>query len=171
MANYCTAAEIEIAVARWFNPRAVLVVPNVSWGLGVHECDLLIVSRNNYASEVEIKVTHADLRADAKKRHKHESHKIKRLWFALPEKLEACLADVPERAGVLLVGKTGRITVVRKPVDNCEARALSNDERLRVARLGAIRIWDLKERIRDLRWLLEQTGPAKKEKEHADEER
>jgi hypothetical protein len=47
------AGDIEIAVARHFNPRQKLIVPNVSWGLGFHyELDLLVVTQSRYAWEV-----------------------------------------------------------------------------------------------------------------------
>ena len=80
-----TAKDIEISVAKYMDPRVNLIVPNASWGLGLHECDLLVISKAGYASEVEIKVSKADLLRDREKRHGHASDRIKALWFALPE--------------------------------------------------------------------------------------
>jgi len=62
-----TSKEIEILVADYFNYRANLIVPNVSWGLGVHECDILVLTKAGYAWEVEIKTSVADVKADLKK--------------------------------------------------------------------------------------------------------
>ena len=47
--------KMEIAIARSWNYRRHLIVPNVSWGFGVHECDLLVISPSGYATEIEIK--------------------------------------------------------------------------------------------------------------------
>jgi hypothetical protein len=97
------AAEIEIAVARYFHPRVNLVVPNVSWGMGLHECDLLVITRAGYAYEVEIKISKSDLKKDREKRHCHVSSRISRLYFAIPKELENCIDYVPERAGIISV--------------------------------------------------------------------
>ena len=64
-----TAAEIEVVVAQYFDPRRNVIVPNVWWGWGLrHECDLVVMTKTGYAYEVEIKVSRSDLKADLKKR-------------------------------------------------------------------------------------------------------
>lgn len=69
------ARDIEIAIAKMFNYRMNVIVPNVSWGLGLRcECDLLIVSQRRYATEIEIKVSKSDIKADKKK---HPAARIK----------------------------------------------------------------------------------------------
>lgn len=40
-----TCTQIETLVARKWNFRQNIIVPNVSWGLKIHECDLLIASK------------------------------------------------------------------------------------------------------------------------------
>jgi len=83
-----TARDVEIRVARYFNPRVNLIVPNVSWGFGLnYEADLVIVRPSWFCDEIEIKVTIADLKADAKKKHIHDGKMFKRLWFAMPDYL------------------------------------------------------------------------------------
>ena len=62
-----TAKHIELEVARWFDTRRFLVVPNVSWGLMPYECDLLAMASSRYLYEIEIKVSGADIKADLKK--------------------------------------------------------------------------------------------------------
>lgn len=60
------AAEIAAAVLRQvFQRRCLLVVPNCSWT--GHECDLLGVDGSLRIIDVEIKISRADLRADAGK--------------------------------------------------------------------------------------------------------
>ena len=144
---------MECALASWFDYRVNLIVPNVYWGFGEgnHECDLLIVSKAGYCTEVEIKVTRADLRADTKKAHGHDDRNIKYLYFALPDYLDHCLEFVPEHAGIILVrpwkpgyqaGPTCRR--VRDPVCRKYAPKMNDRMRYKVARLGALRIWNLK---------------------------
>ncbi len=146
-------AEMEIALASWFDYRQNLIVPNVYWGMNMHECDLLVVSRVGYVTEVEIKVSRADLRKDAEKKHGHNGGRvIKFLYFALPESLkEAALEFVPERAGILTVWDDRdhglRVRRVRDALPNKVATKMSDSERYKVARLGALRIWNLKRKL------------------------
>lgn len=148
------ASDVEIQVARLFNYRANLIVPNVSWGLQLrHECDLLIVSPALWATEVEIKVTASDIRADLKKEHRHLSNKIRRLYFAVPDYLTDCL-DIPQDSGLISVDSHDHpwhTKIVRRPRFNKLARKLTEDEYTKLAELGTMRIWSLKEHIRLLK--------------------
>jgi len=151
---------MECALATWFDYRINLIVPNVYWGWGLdnHECDLLIVSKAGYVTEVEIKISRADLRADAKKSHGHRNARIKYLYFAVPEKLEtAALEFVPERAGIITV-RNGENVVgiyphrpkckrIREPSKTINVSKMSDHERYKIARLGALRIWNLKRKL------------------------
>ena len=150
--------DMELALVAHFDYRRNLIVPNVHWGMNMHECDLLMLSQHNYATEVEIKISMADLRADAKKPHGHRSGgRIKNLWFALPEKLKEKHLEkieqlVPERAGILFVREdddnwTPRVRMHRPPRGNANARNWTDEERYKLARLGALRIWNLKRKI------------------------
>lgn len=152
-----TCLDIETAVAKMWNIRTHIIVPNVSWGLNLHECDLLIVTKSNYAIEVEIKVSKSDLKKDAEKMHMHESSKIKLLYFAIPEKMLNCIDLIPGKAGIIVIYKReikqydwqsdyyGNI--VRQPQRNIQARALSDGERIKLLELGCMRIWALKNKI------------------------
>ncbi len=162
--NGITTPEMECALANWLNYRANLIVPNVYWGMtGFHECDLLVVSKAGYLTEIEIKVTKSDLRADKKKWHGHRSLRIKRLFFALPDYLEHCVDLVPERAGIILVRPEGNVPGVypyhprcratRPAQRNKDAGKISEADRYKIARLGALRIWNLK---RQLAWCRKQ---------------
>jgi len=91
-----TTPEMEIALAEYFGIRQNLIVPNVSWGMDSHECDLFILTPAGYGWEVEIKVSKADLFKDKHKRHRHNSSKIKFLYFAIPEYLERYIDEIPE---------------------------------------------------------------------------
>ena len=152
------AIEIEVAVAHHFGTRQNLIVPNTSWGLSMHECDLLVMTKAGFLYEVEIKVTKADLKRDAKKPHGHDNVRLKRLYFALPEKIaKECMDLIPFHAGVLAVKPVEDgvfyheiVECLRKAVDRKGARFVTPDEAYAIARLGALRIWGLKEKIIEL---------------------
>ncbi len=148
-----TTPEMEVALSSYFDYRMNLIVPNVHWGMNMHECDLLMVSKAGYCTEIEIKVTRADLKKDAEKRHGHWSNRIKYLYFAIPTYLESCIEFVPERAGIVTVRPdtdpedwTPRCRIIRKPTPN-KAQKMSDADRYKVARLGALRIWGLKRKL------------------------
>jgi hypothetical protein len=132
--------------------------------MDMHECDLLICSKAGYLTEVEIKTSVADLRADAKKAHGHRSARIKRLFFAIPdylfdteEKAQKITHLMPDRAGILTVtsiaaaeirkGWAPRTKIWRKPVENRAAGKITSAEKYKMARLGALRIWGLKRKL------------------------
>ena len=147
--------DIELAVVNYFNMRRHVIVPNVSYGLGLHECDLLVAQPNGYAIEVEIKRSRFDLLADAKKPHSHESDKIRKLYFAMPVSMyEKCKDDVPKRAGIIVVdrSKSGapRASRMREPEVNAKARKLTDAELFKLTKLGVMRIWALKRKVQAL---------------------
>lgn len=143
-----TARDIELAIASWLGIRTHIIVPNVSWGLNLHECDILAVSKSGYATEIEIKISASDLRADMKKGHQHDSPIIRYLYFAMPAKLSKYAELVPQRAGIIIV-ENGSCLVTRNCQVNSLARKLDVEEQLQVARLGVMRIWNLKASLRD----------------------
>jgi hypothetical protein len=164
-----TAQDIEIAVARHFDSRVNLIVPNVHWGWDLrHEADMIVLRPSGYCDEVEIKTTRADIRADLKKRYSHwESRRIARVWFAVPYQLAQC-PEIPAAAGILSVMRgrqeyvddkwvwipwrpgdsswTDSVTVVRpaRLRPKAERQTVTDAQRVKLAELGAMRIWDLK---------------------------
>ena len=147
------SCEIEIAVARHFNYRTNLIVPNVYWGLRFdYELDLIIVYQSHYASEVEIKISISDLKAEKRKRPgAHYSNKIRRLYFAVPYNLkDKSMALIPEKAGLLSVNIVKGFWVVsleKAPRINKSARKLEEREVNKLRELAAMRIWNLKEAL------------------------
>jgi len=163
MQTKLTTPEMEQRLAEYFDYRRYLIVPNLSWGIGIHECDLAIVTDSNYLWEVEIKVSKADLRKDADKRHQHIDYRrrIKRLYFAVPSYLaEDCLELSPERSGVISVHPDKhKVEIVRKPLDDRDAVKLSEAEVAKIARLGALRIWSLQQRLFEARRRIDELRP------------
>ncbi len=148
-----TTLEMEILLIGFFNPRINIIVPNVCWGMGLHECDLLVLTQSNYAYEIEIKTSKSDLIADTKKNHRHQHSLIKYLYFAVPNKLLSCIDYIPKNAGIIEVdNKYGRgCKVMRKPQRNAGAKQWQEDERFDLARLGTMRILPLKNKILKLK--------------------
>lgn len=143
------STEIEIAIANHFNPRRNLIVPNVSWGMGMHECDLLIVSRSGYATEIEIKVSRSDLIKDAEKKHGHRHNKISRLYFAIPSSLVPHIQYVPDHAGIVEVRGLWDLHWIRNaPALN--KYQFTSQEMYDLARLGSLRVWPLKRKLHNL---------------------
>jgi hypothetical protein len=161
-----TSYDIEVAVANYFNPRIHLIVPNISHGMYLHECDLLVMNGRNYGVEVEIKISKADVKKDLKKPHQHNSNRIRRLFFAIPEKLyiDDVVAMIPERAGIFVIEPAKKVlysaggkdnvsyTVPPKCVQkrsakiNKYARPFSDSERIEMGRLGMLRYWNIRNR-------------------------
>jgi len=158
--------EVEIAVMKYFGVRRNIIVPNVYWGIrGLnYECDLIRLTKNNYATEIEIKVSKSDLLKDKKKHHGHKSNLFKYLYFAVPEELTVCaLLGIPERAGLLAVRKVDvrnreyyeedyiyEVDEIKKPSINPNCRKWNDSDRLELTRLGAIRILGMKQKIERL---------------------
>lgn len=150
-----------LAIARTLFPwRRHVVVPNLSWGMGIgFEIDLGVLSSSDWLTEVEIKVTLADLKNDAKKwRHQRASIAegiIRKRYIAMPASLWTKYGvaqyhgngapALPDDVGRISVGddERARITHSAKPIAG--ARKLRPAERLQMIRLGCIRYWALRE--------------------------
>lgn len=152
-----TSLDIELAVANWLGilpshggmgSNRNILVPNFK-GMYLHECDLLLVSGAGWVTEIEIKVSVSDLRADKKKWHEHYSPLIRHLFFAMPSTMESNISDVPMHAGVLLI-ENGKCCEIRRPTANKSARKLTDKEILHIGRIAAMRIWTLKRKLNNI---------------------
>jgi len=148
------ALDIEVEVAKHFNPRINLIIPNIWWGLGfTHELDMLIVTPARCAYEVEIKVSKQDLLVDKQKKHCHEDRRIRELYFAVPEKLkDIALQEIPERAGLFIVNLNSdkwykRFDIVKRPKLNKHADKITDVEMIKLYHLASMRIWTLKTKL------------------------
>ena len=150
------AKEVEYAVARMFGTRQNLIVPNVSWGFSGlrYEADMVVVNKTGYAKEIEIKVSKADLIKDGNKKHSHDCRKFKELYFAIPEILLQHRENIPKKAGIIVI-KEGKnynnekylyAEIERNPERN-SAERLTQQEKYELARLGTLRIWNLKRKL------------------------
>lgn len=154
-----TTIEMEVAIAKYYGVRQNIIVPNISWGLpGMHECDMFIVKKSGYATEIEIKRSKSDLLADFNKRHNHKDrqNRISEFLYALPIQMyETCKDLIPENAGIITCEKYhlghGKWSVGVKTQRESkwvkDARKLTEAEKFKIATLGCMRIWSLKDKI------------------------
>lgn len=152
-----TSAEIEVGLAQYFNPRRNHVLINASWGLDFrYELDFLSITPAGYGTEVEIKVTKSDIKADLKKRFQHDDRRIRRVFFCVPEELvEFTLETIDPRFGVLKAGmhRDFGVTIyeVRAARIRPNAVPFSDKEISKANSLMNLRVWPLKRAIIALR--------------------
>ncbi len=146
--------DMEIALMNHVGIRQNIVVPNVSWSFLSYEADLVILTKSNYATEIEIKISKSDLKKDKEKNHNHNNEHFKYLYFAVPKDLvEFALTEIPDRAGLYEVYKTSNenrywVTQIRPPKLNKNHVRWKESERNYLSELGCMRILNLKEKIR-----------------------
>ena len=119
-----------------------------------YEADLMIISKARYATEIEVKTSLADWRADFKK-GKHQEHKfIKYFYYAVPAELvDKAPPEIPEQYGILSVahGSNGSLYATVKR----DAQVLPHTKvpkRVIVSAFKSVyfRHSDLRHRFRDL---------------------
>lgn len=144
--------------------RCVVLVDNCAWT--GHECDVLAVTHDFRIIDVEIKMTRADLKADAAKdkwwhrlyvpvgqpRNDQRRDWPPRIWkhyFAVPADMwdAHLLTFLPSPAsGVITVANGSRgiafAEVVRRAKPNPNAKRLDHAQVLDIARLANLRMWD-----------------------------
>lgn len=177
-------SEIETALARnsQFDFTKNIVVFNVkgsSEKLPIyHECDMLVLSKSGYLTEIEIKRSWNDFLADFKKKHNHHNFPIvKYFYYCVPvsifekvrDKLEKTYneknkSDGFDYTGIISYDEDLNLTFYGRRVKwfdsgNVEPtyysifpsmigyKRLFLEQRLELARLGAMRIVTLKEKI------------------------
>jgi len=143
------AGIVELAVAVLLDFRKNIIVPNVCFNWGVMECDMLVVDDKNRVTEIEIKVSISDLKADFKKPHKHNHKNLSRLIYAFPiEMLERALPIIPSNCGIITVESVNDLYFKASWYRQCRhdksKQPLTDKEVINLTRLGCMRIWSLK---------------------------
>jgi len=153
-----TTSEMEVAISKYFDYRKHIIVPNLSWGFFTHECDMFLIRKSGFGFEVEIKRSRSDMMADFKKNHGHidKKNRIVQLYYAFPLELLPKVEElVPKDCGIITVEKygdgigeyRGYARMHKEAKRRKGAKALTNAEQLKIARLGTMRIWTLKEKL------------------------
>lgn len=133
-----------------FNKRSDTMATNISWGLLNHEADFVSMNRSGYLTEIEIKRSWADFKADFKKDHGHNDERVYRFFFCVPEEIIDKVKDFiidkfPEnsdRPAVLYYDEQGCIGIcdIGTPFRK-NGRKLFIEEQLQFAKLSAKRFW------------------------------
>lgn len=157
--------DIEIALMKFFDIRKNIIVPNCYWGLYFskklrlnHEADLVILSKSNLATEVEIKVSLQDLKNDFKK-SKWKSYKksgntinpiFSKMFFAIPETLyEKSKNIIPANIGIITITEEEhKVKIIRKAKMNPKKVKWPDELKIKLLRLGCLRILGLKQKIK-----------------------
>ena len=163
--------EIEVALSKTdkFNFIRNIIAFNVngiSESLSIwHECDMLVLSKSGYLTEIEIKRSWSDFLADFKKKHRHEGNGvIKYFYYCIPENLLQQAYDKLEEVGAKYTGIItydedlhivfhgyryvnygGKYSFNFPSRDTY--RKLFLEEQLQIARFGAMRAVGLKEKM------------------------
>jgi hypothetical protein len=97
-----TEQAIQKALSRHFDWRKVKCYRNVCWGWGI--TDFLAVSEAGYATEVEIKISLSDWKADAAKPKWKHPQKSSMFYYAVPHYLMTTIpAHVRPEWGIMAV--------------------------------------------------------------------
>lgn len=146
---------IEVTVAQLLNYRKYIIIPNVSHGFFYNqEADMLVIDSNDRLSEIEIKISIADLKADFKKpKHTNPSELISRLIYAIPEELlEKAELIIPKKYGIITIRSYEDKGIIHAFANwhrmvrcNKEIKPLGIRDIRNLARLGCMRIWSLKQ--------------------------
>ena len=160
-----------------FGRQHLVVVPNCTWPGS--ECDLLVVTPNLRVIDVEIKISRADLKADAKKDKWYHSwdwrtdgnydaekrkprdwpQKVWKHYYCLPKDIwdDSLLECLPSpQSGVLLMhNHRGNddflIRVARPAKPDRKADRISPEDAVDIARLASLRMWDALQKLEERR--------------------
>jgi hypothetical protein len=158
-----------------FNRQHLIVVPNCNWT--GNECDLLVITRDLRVIDIEIKISKSDLKADIKKdkwyhrwdwridgawhgrRDKH--NRRRREWpehawkhyYAMPESVwdMSMSAILPKNSGIILLCDRNRIKLIRRAKPCRDAKKISAEDAINIARLSSLRMWNAYEELRKLK--------------------
>lgn len=125
--------------------RGYTPIPNVLMFGGRYEADFVYINKNNYLTEVEIKISVADFKADFKKKHYHDSNDVRSLYYALPKDLykkdkELFKSMAAERgAGIIVVGGCRTCEIVQKAAIRKNVKSLGPWQMIGYMRLGCLK--------------------------------
>lgn len=157
-----TTKQIEEAIVyNWLGDMSrYTIIPHLGFGLLNHEADLAIIDQRGCLTEIEIKRSLADLRADFKKDVFHCDEHVYRFWYCLPLAIKDKAYEVFDqhqdkinkllgvkeyrRPAVLLFDEAGNITCEGDA--RTSGRKLTLEERVTALRLMSIKYWDLRMR-------------------------
>jgi len=158
-----TYNDIEIAVVHLFGVRQHIILPNLSWAiLNSREADLVILKPSGHCTEIEIKQSFSDFKADFKKRHRKPGYSetfFRQLYYAIPNALtEKVMPLLPGHAGLIIVHDVDNpyAQIKKKAPVNKEALPRTTEQQFNIMRLACMRLWTAKEQVNSLRKINKQ---------------
>lgn len=162
-----TITEIEVSLAKHdkFNYIKNVVAFNVN-GLGeslklLHECDMLVLSKSGYLTEIEIKRSWQDFLNDFKKTHDHYGYGlIKHFYYCVPLSIKDKAIDYFNENGRFMISGfiiyDEELNISFEKVKNNDKefrsfRKLFLEEQFQVARFGAMRAILLREKLNKIK--------------------
>ena len=156
-----TIKQIELSLynSPWFDKRGDIMIPNLSWGLLNHEADFCIINKTHHLTEIEIKRSFSDFKADFKKNEFHKDEKIYRFFYCVPEKIyDKVVNFMAEEAqvkkfvdtyglyyrkpGILTYDELGNITMTNYSTGYTGyGRKLFLEEMVKIGRYMSLRYW------------------------------
>ena len=152
-----TIDQIHLALRNsiFWKKRTDIMIPNLSWGLLPYEADFVVVNKSGYMTEIEIKRSWEDFKADFKKNHKHDDERVYFFAYCVPESISGKVVsflketdpDTPDfmLPAVMYYSENMKIGLTELGVlDNFivpKRRKLFLEEILTIARLGQLRYW------------------------------
>lgn len=135
--------------------RTDIIVPNLSWSLLPYELDMAIIQKNHYLTEIEIKRSFSDLKADFKKGHHHDAKKVYKFYYCIPlsikDKAINAIKEYYSSFGdyipaILTYDEDGSINMASKFGDEyrwgkTRGEKLTDDEIVTCCRMLSIRYW------------------------------
>jgi hypothetical protein len=153
-----------------FERRHLMLVPNCKWS--GNECDLLVVTANLRIIDVEIKISRADLKADAKKdkwfhnwnwkidgpynsgprRPRQWPSRVWKHYYCLPRAIwkPELYDSMNPVSGLLLIQDRDdgiKVTVERRAKPDTKADRITAENAIDIARLASLRMWDAYETL------------------------
>jgi hypothetical protein len=158
-----------------FAHRHLLIVPNCQWPGS--ECDLLAITPNLRVVDVEIKISRADMRADAAKdkwfhnwdwrtdgpwmpgyrgKPRQWPRRVWKHYYCLPREIWSpdLLAKISPISGILLLSESGgslSIRVERAAKPDRGAEKITAEDAIDIARLASLRMWDAYDKLDGLK--------------------
>lgn len=137
-----TTEQIEAALFNHFFLQSDLVTFRISGCSGIinHECDCLIINKNGYLVEYEIKISLSDLKKDLQKPHQHKDNRLRAVNFIVPCFLEKHAFEIlPEHFGIWVCRDLYTIERKRRAKINSNASPLTDKEKLKFFRLDGLK--------------------------------
>lgn len=140
-----TEASIQQILGKTYGiERGYVTIPNVLlMDKGMYEADFIYINKHDYLTEVEIKISISDFKADFEKKHYHDNPKVRALYYAIPKELfykhEKTILNMTRSvgAGVIVCEKTTCSVYEKAKLRKVEP--LREDEKIYYMRLGCLK--------------------------------